>query len=144
MLDTAVPAASSVIAFVTAVHAALLVVHLERVRGLLRLAAALPCVAFAALAWVLTTPPWLAAGVAANLAWTIAVSVVGVGGGTAGGAGAAGGEGAGSAAPVASGGGGAVVSGGAAVERGASVGSLAPEGASGPPVVSSAATSRPP
>jgi ferredoxin-NADP reductase len=76
MLDTAVPAASSVIAFVTAVHAALLVVHLERVRGLLRLAAALPCVAFAALAWVLTTPPWLAAGVAANLAWTIAVSVL--------------------------------------------------------------------
>lgn len=70
MYDFFAPAPSSVCAFVSTVHAALLMIHLDRHRGLWRLAAG-PAVAFGVLAWILTTPAWLAAGVGVNLAWTI-------------------------------------------------------------------------
>jgi ferredoxin-NADP reductase len=71
MLDTAAPASSAVVAFVTAVHAALLVVHLQRARSVMRLAVSVPAVAFGVLAWVLSTPAWLAAGVVANAGWAV-------------------------------------------------------------------------
>lgn len=69
MLDTGLPVSSSVIAFVTTVHAAMFVIHVQRARGALRVLGALPSAAFATLAWVLTTPAWLAAGVVVHAAW---------------------------------------------------------------------------
>jgi ferredoxin-NADP reductase len=60
---------SSVLAFVTTVHAVLLVIHVQRARGAMRVFGALPSAAFGALAWVLTTPAWLAAGVVVHAAW---------------------------------------------------------------------------
>jgi glycine betaine catabolism B len=72
MFYNGVPVPSSVIAFVTTVHAALLVIHVQRARGAARLLVAAPGAGFATLAWVLATPAWLAAGVLAHLVWAVA------------------------------------------------------------------------
>ena len=73
MPDAFVAVSSSVIAFVTTVHAALLVIHVQRARGVWRPIVALPAAAFGALAWVLATPGWLAAGLLTHAAWAIVV-----------------------------------------------------------------------
>jgi ferredoxin-NADP reductase len=69
MILSETPASASVLAFVTTVHAALLVLHQQQVRGIARLLTAVPACAFAAMAWVLASPLWLATGVASHLAW---------------------------------------------------------------------------
>lgn len=67
MLES-LPVSSSVLAFVTTVHAAMVVLRLHR-GGSRAFALALPSMAFAALTWVLTTPAWVVGGVLANIAW---------------------------------------------------------------------------
>jgi glycine betaine catabolism B len=68
MFQAAAPASSSVLAFVTTVHAGLFVLraHSGR-RGGWWLA--LPSALFAGLTWVLSGPAWLVTSLAANLAW---------------------------------------------------------------------------
>jgi len=65
-------APSSVLAFVSTIHAALVVLRLHRGRlpGVLLLA--VPSLAFAAMPWVLATTGGLAIGLAAHLAWFVA------------------------------------------------------------------------
>ncbi len=71
MLDTQAAAPSSVIAFVTAIHAALLVFQLQQGRSLARVLGASPAVVLGAAAWVLSAPAWLGTGVAADVLWTL-------------------------------------------------------------------------
>jgi glycine betaine catabolism B len=72
MVDIAVPVSSSVIAFVTTVHAALLVIHVHRARGAWRAVVAVPALGFGSSAWALTTPAWLATGLIVHATWTAA------------------------------------------------------------------------
>ncbi|RPJ62915.1 MAG: iron-sulfur cluster-binding domain-containing protein [Acidobacteria bacterium] len=72
MIDQPALAPSSVLAFVTTIHAAMVVLRLHRGRlpGVLLLA--LPSLAFAAMAWVLTTTAGLALGLIAHVTWFVA------------------------------------------------------------------------
>jgi len=71
----ATPAASSVLAFVTTIHAGVVVLRLHR-GGVRSLALAMPSCVCAALTWVLATPLWLAVGLATNIAWYAACETV--------------------------------------------------------------------
>ena len=72
MTDPSATTPSSVLAFVTTIHAAMVVLRLHRGRlpGVLLLA--LPSLAFAATPWILATTTGLAIGLAAHLAWFVA------------------------------------------------------------------------
>lgn len=65
------PVDTSVLAFLTTLHWAAVLLRHYRSAKAFRLTV-LPSIVFAALPWVLSTPPWLAAGLAAHLAWFIA------------------------------------------------------------------------
>lgn len=70
MLDAA-PAASSVLAFVCTMHAALFLLRAHSGRRAAPLLGA-PSMLLSVMAWVLTSPSWLTAGVAADAAWFVA------------------------------------------------------------------------
>lgn len=65
------PVDTSVLAFLTTLHCALALLRHYRSAKAFRLTV-LPSIVFSALPWVLSTPLWLAAGLAAHLAWFIA------------------------------------------------------------------------
>lgn len=64
-------APTPVLSFVTTLHLAALLLLSHRSAGPGRRLLLLPCVAFAALVWVLQVPAWLLAGLAAELAWVV-------------------------------------------------------------------------
>jgi ferredoxin-NADP reductase len=66
------PAPSSVLAFVTAIHAGLVVLRFHRGTRPGTFLLAIPSTAFAVLAWVLATPAWLGAVLATHVAWFVA------------------------------------------------------------------------
>ncbi|MFN7989250.1 MAG: 2Fe-2S iron-sulfur cluster-binding protein [Thermoanaerobaculia bacterium] len=66
------PASIAVLSFVTTLHVAAFLLLSHRRAGRGRRVLLLPTVAFAVLAWLLTTPAWLLAGLAAQLAWVVA------------------------------------------------------------------------
>ena len=71
MNDPSTVAPSSVLAFVTTIHAALVVLRLHRGRLPRVLLLALPSVGFAAMPWILSTTTGLAAGVLSHIAWFV-------------------------------------------------------------------------
>ncbi|HEY3380890.1 MAG TPA: iron-sulfur cluster-binding domain-containing protein [Vicinamibacterales bacterium] len=71
MIDST-PSPSSVLAFVTTIHAGLLVLRLHRTPAPAVWLIALPSLALAAAPWTLSTPAGLAAGLATHLLWFVA------------------------------------------------------------------------
>jgi ferredoxin-NADP reductase len=72
MIDHPALASSSVLAFITTVHAAMVVLRLHRGRPPGVLLLALPSLAFTAMAWVFTTTTGLVVGLTAHVAWFLA------------------------------------------------------------------------
>ncbi len=66
------PAPIAVLSFVTTLHLAAFLLLAHRRAGPGRRALLVPSVAFAVLAWVLPSPAWLLAGLAAQVAWVLA------------------------------------------------------------------------
>jgi len=66
------PAPAAAISFVTTLHLAAILLLAHRRAGVGRRALLLPSVALPVLAWVLPTPAWLLAGLAAQAAWVVA------------------------------------------------------------------------
>lgn len=66
------PAPTAVVSFVSTLHLAALLLNAHRGAGAGRRALLLPSIGFGVLAWLLPSPAWLLAGLAAQAAWLVA------------------------------------------------------------------------